>query len=61
MKKTVDGIPVLADATLRLKRGEVHALLGDRGAGKSTLMEILRGIRRSDGGEILVGGRPVRR
>ena len=61
MKKTVDGIPVLADATLRLKQGEVHALLGDRGAGKSTLMEILRGIRRSDGGEILVDGRPVRR
>jgi simple sugar transport system ATP-binding protein len=40
--------------------GEVHALLGENGAGKSTLMKILSGLYHPDGGEILIGGRPVR-
>ena len=42
-----------------LRRGEVHALLGENGAGKSTLMNILYGLTRPDEGEILVGGRPI--
>lgn len=42
-----------------LRRGEIHALLGENGAGKTTLMRILYGLYHADSGEILVKGRPV--
>ena len=44
---------------LRLRRGSVHAVMGENGAGKSTLMSILFGLLPADSGEIRIGGEPV--
>ncbi|MDO1529824.1 ATP-binding cassette domain-containing protein [Fulvimonas sp. R45] len=49
----------LQDVTLRLRRGEVHCLLGDNGAGKSTLIKTLAGVHRPDRGRYLVDGEEV--
>ncbi len=43
-----------------IRRGEIHALLGENGSGKSTLMNILSGIYTPDSGEILLDGKPVK-
>ncbi|MBE3096885.1 MAG: sugar ABC transporter ATP-binding protein [Planctomycetes bacterium] len=58
--KTFPGVRALDQVDFDLRRGEVHALVGENGAGKSTLMHIVGGVYRPDSGEILVGGRPVR-
>jgi simple sugar transport system ATP-binding protein len=50
----------LSHVTLRLRRGEVHCLLGDNGAGKSTLIKTLAGVFRPEQGEYLVNGKPAR-
>ena len=56
--KIFPGIVANDHITLRLKKGEIHALLGENGAGKSTLMSVLFGMYQPDGGEILMNGRP---
>ena len=59
IEKSFPGVRALHNAQLELRSGEVHALMGENGAGKSTMMKILAGIYRRDGGEILLDGKPV--
>ena len=58
--KAFPGIVANDNVDFELRRGEVHALLGENGAGKSTLMNILYGLYKPDSGEILLHGKPVR-
>ncbi|MCX6929491.1 MAG: sugar ABC transporter ATP-binding protein [Verrucomicrobia bacterium] len=51
-------VPVLVDFSFDLRRGEVHALVGSNGAGKSTYARILSGLTERDGGEIQLDGEP---
>ena len=57
--KSFPGVKALDHAKLQLRRGTVHALMGENGAGKSTLMKCLFGIYTRDAGTILMNGEPV--
>lgn len=57
--KEFPGIKANDNITLQLKRGEIHALLGENGAGKSTLMSVLFGLYQPEEGEILKNGEVV--
>ena len=58
--KTFPGVRALDRVSFDLRKGEVHALVGENGAGKSTLMHILGGVYPADSGRILMDGQEVR-
>ena len=57
--KSFPGVHALDHVNFEVKRGEVHALMGENGAGKSTLMKILTGVYTKDAGTVLVDGKEV--
>ncbi|MGO4108345.1 sugar ABC transporter ATP-binding protein [Paenibacillus sp. YAF4_2] len=57
--KQFPGVQALKDCRFELRRGEVHALVGENGAGKSTLMKVLTGVYQKDTGRILYDGSEV--
>lgn len=59
ISKSFPGIKANDDISLSLKRGEIHALLGENGAGKSTLMSILFGLYQADEGKIYKNGEAI--
>ncbi len=60
ISKSFSGVQVLFSVDFELRRGEVHALMGENGAGKSTLVKILSGFEQPTSGEILLDGAPVK-
>jgi inositol transport system ATP-binding protein len=57
VRKVFPGVLALDDVSLKVRRGTVHAVMGENGAGKSTLMKIIAGEYRPDGGRVSVAGR----
>ena len=59
IRKQFPGVVALDDVSLELEAGEVHVLLGENGAGKSTFVKVLSGAAAKDAGEILLAGERV--
>lgn len=59
LRKSFGGVPALCAVDLTIAAGEVHALLGENGSGKSTFIKILSGYHRPDDGQVLVGDREL--
>lgn len=60
LSKSFLGVKALDSVQLNLRKGEVHALMGENGAGKSTFMKILMGLLTPDTGEIVFEGEVLR-
>jgi ABC-type sugar transport system ATPase subunit len=58
--KRFPGVVALDNVSLQIRRGEVHALLGENGAGKSTLIKVLTGSYQPDSGRIVIAGHDIR-
>ena len=56
IRKTFTGVTALEDISFSVKRGEVHGLMGENGAGKSTFIKILTGLYKADSGKIVFDG-----
>jgi len=59
ISKSFGGVKALIDINIAVRRGEVHAVIGENGAGKTTLMNIFGGIIRQDKGELLFDGKNI--
>lgn len=59
LEKTFPGVRALKGVNLTVRKGEVHALMGENGAGKSTLIKVLTGIYQKDGGVIRFDGEEI--
>lgn len=60
LSKSFGGTKALSDVEIHIKRGEVHALVGENGAGKSTLMKTIIGLHKPDSGTITFEGKPYK-
>ena len=58
--KIFPGVKALDHVQFALKPGEIHALMGENGAGKSTFIKVITGVHRAEEGEMLLDGKPVR-
>ena len=58
--KSFSGNSVLRDIDLHISVSEVHTLMGENGAGESTLVKIISGVQSADAGSMLIDGSPVR-
>src|ERR1700752_2709790 len=54
--KSFGGVAALEHVDFSVRKGEIHALLGGNGAGKSTVLKMLSGVHKPDKGEIYIGG-----
>src|ERR1700674_2035793 len=59
LRKRYGGVVAVDGMNLAVRRGAIHAVVGENGAGKSTLMKVLAGVVRPDAGEIEIDGRPA--
>jgi simple sugar transport system ATP-binding protein len=59
IRKAFPGVRALDGVDFTVRRGEVHALMGENGAGKSTLIKVLTGVYPRDAGDVLLDGRPI--
>ena len=59
ISKSFGGIKALDNVDISFRYGEIHALLGENGAGKSTILKILRGIYTPNAGKILIDNNPL--
>ena len=59
VRKEFPGVVALSDISFSVRKGEVHALLGENGAGKSTLLNILHGVFPATSGQVYIDGKPT--
>lgn len=59
ISKAFPGVKALDDVNFELKHGEIHAIMGENGAGKSTFIKVITGVHEADSGEIYLDGRRV--
>ena len=57
ISKTFPGVKALQHVDFTLRKGEIHALMGENGAGKSTLIKVLTGVHEFENGEIRLDGK----